>query len=132
MPKYLVKNLSEHRSVSVGRLKWTPGRQMWVDEELLGTRKVQSLLEGGRFAVLQTRGLPEPEPAAEEPSPVVVEEPVVEEVPSPSSEETPPLTKSQLSSMKVAELRKLASSMEIFTSGLRKAELIEAILAGEE
>lgn len=129
MPKYLIKSLHLHRPVSVGRLRWKPGQQMWVDGELHGSSKVQSLLASGQLEVLQVRGLPEPEP--EEPQ---VEEPSepAEVAVEPEMEDEPlVLTESQLSSMRVAELRELATTLGVSWSGLRKAELVDAILNRE-
>ena len=142
MAKYLIKNIDSFRLASFGRLRWRPGQQMWVDGEVFSHRRVQSLIESGQLSVLQASGLPEPEVpevepeveevVAPEPEPEV-EAPEVEERPVEESEEVAPaLTYSDLSSKRVAELRDLASSMDIPWAGLRKAELIDAILGGEE
>lgn len=138
MADYLVKNVDEFRTVTVGRLRWSPGRQMWISDELFSHRKVQSLVEGGVFSVLQSRGVvteePLEEPAVEEaeeapsPLPEATEEPL-DERPVEAEEEVFDFSESQLKSKKVAELRDLADSMSVSWAGLRKAELISALLS---
>ena len=146
MTKYLIRNVDEYRMVSIGRLRFTPGRQMWIDSELFSHSKVQSLISDGIFSVLQVEGLPSPEPEEEpeevvEAAPEIAEEPEVEEeivLPEEDDagevveDEEPEFTHASLSSMRVAELRTIADSMDLAWSGLRKAELIEALLGGEE
>ena len=143
MAKYLIKNVNEFRTVELGRLRFSPGQQMWIEDELFGHRKVQSLIKQGVFSTLQAKGLPEPEvvesvpapePSAEAPDPeeVEVSEPAVEEQPEVEEKEEaeapPALSKSELSKMKVADLRDLADSRDVFWKGLRKADLIDALL----
>ena len=142
MAKYLVKNSDEFRTASVGRLRWSPGQQMWIGDEVFSDRKVQSFVASGRFQVLQTRGLaavpPEPEAPevaleVEEPQPAPPD--VLEPEEHAEEEELPALalTRTNLTSMRVAELREVASSLEVPWAGLRKAALVDAILAsGEE
>ena len=135
MAKYLVKNSDEYRLVTIGRLRWTPGRQMWVSDEVFSLQKVQALISSGIFQVLQTEGLIEPEVVEPEPEEVIEPEPPVE-VPVPVKLEVAPPSKpsrSSLTALKVAELRVLASDAGIPWTGLRKQQLIDALLAeGEE
>ena len=155
MAKYLVKNVDEYRTVGIGRLRFTPGRQMWIDAELFSHSKVQSLVQRGALSVLQIQGLPEPEvleaapaevqsaPAeassfepsetpALEPAPPALGPVVEEEEEEEEEEDVQPLKKSQLTHMRVAALRELAESRGVSWLGLRKAELISALLGEEE
>ena len=150
MAKYLIRNVDEYRMVRIGRLRFSPGRQMWIDSELFSHSKVQSLISDGIFSVLQVEGLPSPEPE-EEPEEVIelVPEPAPEPEPEPEVEEEVPLVEEEddgeedeveeleltlefLSAMKVADLRVLADNLDVAWSGLRKAQLIEALLSEEE
>jgi hypothetical protein len=135
MAKHLVRNNSRHRLVWAGRLRFRPGQQMWLSDELLGL--VQRHIDSGAFIVLAVQGaavpVPEPAPAIEpelapepapEPAPAIEPEPALE--PAPLS---PSHSSAELKAMRLAELRPLAASLGIGHSGIRKADLVAAILA---
>ena len=126
--------------VWAGRLRFTPGQQMWIKDEQFGL--VEKHIESGLFAVLQSIGVEAaPEPVSE-PEPAPEPEPVSEPEPAPEpepelemDEPTVVYTEATLKSMKLAELRPLAENLGISHSGVRKAALISLILAafaGEE
>ena len=134
MVKYLIKNVDEFRQVRLGRLRFNPGTQMWVDEELHDHRKTQSLVSSGILSVLAVRGKEEASvPIAEEvvvpPAQEVVEEPLSEDrvTVEPLSVEAS-LTRKELTSMKVVQLKEIATEKGISFKGLRKAALIDALL----
>lgn len=127
MAKHLVRNNSRHRLVWAGRLRFRPGQQMWLSDELLGL--VQRHIDSGAFIVLAVQGaavpVPEPAPAIEpELAPAIEPEPALE--PAPLS---PSHSSAELKAMRLAELRPLAASLGIGHSGIRKADLVAAILA---
>lgn len=150
MAKHLVKNASMHRLVWAGRLRFRPGQQMWLNDEQLGL--VQRHIDGGAFVVLAVKGGPtpapapvsEPEPApapepepelppepelAPEPEPVPEPEPAPVPEPEPAPDPEPAHTEASLKAMRLAELRPIATAMGIGHSGVRKADLVVAILA---
>jgi hypothetical protein len=151
MAKHLVRNNSRHRLVWAGRLRFRPGQQMWLSDELLGL--VQRHIDSGAFIVLAVQGaavpVPEPAPAIEPelaPEPAPEPAPAIEPEPAPAIEpelapaiepepalEPAPLSPShssaELKAMRLAELRPLAASLGIGHSGIRKADLVAAILA---
>ena len=120
--------------VWAGRLRFTPGQQMWIKDEQFGL--VEKHIKSGLFAVLQSIGVEAaPEPVSE-PEPAPEPEPVSEPEPELEMDEpTVVYTEATLKSMKLAELRPLAENLGISHSGVRKAALISLILAafaGEE
>ena len=108
--------------VWAGRLRFTPGQQMWIKDEQFGL--VEKHIKSGLFAVLQSIGVEAaPEPVSEPEPELEMDEPTVV------------YTEATLKSMKLAELRPLAENLGISHSGVRKAALISLILAafaGEE
>jgi hypothetical protein len=143
MAKHLVRNNSRHRLVWAGRLRFRPGQQMWLSDELLGL--VQRHIDSGAFIVLAVQGaavpVPEPAPAIEPelaPEPAPEPAPAIEPEPAPAIEPEPALepaplspshSSAELKAMRLAELRPLAASLGIGHSGIRKADLVAAILA---
>jgi hypothetical protein len=143
MAKHLVRNNSRHRLVWAGRLRFRPGQQMWLSDELLGL--VQRHIDSGAFIVLAVQGaavpVPEPAPAIEPelaPEPAPEPAPAIEPELAPAIEPEPALepaplspshSSAELKAMRLAELRPLAASLGIGHSGIRKADLVAAILA---